>query len=109
MIGTPQYLKQVKGVTNTAFELECILQKIEQAPSSLIPILREGNFDTSFPDYIQKNFHPLDLKYDDQYIDKLIGIKPRGLLSSMLLSQFSHLTDKIYGKLLQSFHEKPLN
>lgn len=71
------------SVTNVAFEFGFALEKKEQHPNSIIPLLYSGDFRTSFPDKI---FDILirDMRDSENYYDLLIGLNnPLGIIPAM--------------------------
>lgn len=71
------------SVTNVAFEFGFALEKKEQRPDAIIPLLYSGDFRTSFPDKI---FDILirDMRGSNDYYDLLIGLNnPLGIIPAM--------------------------
>ena len=71
------------SITNVAFEFGFALEKKEQHPDAIIPLLYSGDIETSFPDKIS-DILIRDMRDSSNYYELLIGLNnPLGIIPAM--------------------------
>jgi len=85
VIGTPKLKSRFEEANENPLKIELTeaLNKSQQNPNMIIPLLRDGKRETSFPT-ILNNFLVVNFTDDKKYEESLLGFFPRGLIPTLL-------------------------
>lgn len=98
--------KEDARVTNAQFEYGCIMDKVNQAPEMLFPLLFKGDYGNAFPSDVQQNFIR-DLRNEQNYFNQMASLSnPVGIIPAMCPALMSNQAYREAEKALKADLEK---